>query len=85
MSVVDPVTPTPEPAPTPEPSLTPTRKWWVTQITALAALAVMYVTTGSWDLEESVAAIGLVSQAALGWLTRNEPSLLGTGVKSKVS
>jgi hypothetical protein len=32
----------------------------------------MYVTTGSWDTEETVAAIGIASQAALGWLVRND-------------
>ena len=54
-------------------SLAPTRKWWATQVTALAALAVMYFTTGGWDTEESVAAVGVVSQALIGWLTPNSP------------
>lgn len=50
----------------------PTRKWWATQVTALAAIVTMYFTTGSWDQEESVALVGLVAQAAVGWLTSNE-------------
>jgi hypothetical protein len=51
----------------------PSRKWFATQITALAALGVMWATTGHWDTEETVAAIGLASQAALGYLTPNTP------------
>lgn len=66
-----------------EPSLKPTRKWWVTQITAVTALAVMYLTTGSWDVEESVSAVGIVSQAAIAWLVPNEPTEPATGVEGK--
>ncbi len=49
----------------------PTRKWWAANVTAATALALMYVTTGGWDQEESIALIGLVSQAALSWLIPN--------------
>ena len=69
-----PVNPTPV---TPvEPSLVPTRKWWVAQVTALAAIAVMYLTTGNWDAEESVAAVGWVVQAVGSWLMPNETTAL---------
>jgi hypothetical protein len=61
-------------APVPEPSAAPTRKWWATQVTALAALAVMYFTTGSWNTEESVAAVGVVSQALIAYLVPNDPT-----------
>lgn len=70
-------------AATAEPSLKPTRKWWVTQVTAVAALAVMYLTTGSWDVEESVAAVGIITQALGAWLMPNEPTLPATGVEAK--
>lgn len=60
-----------------EPSLKPTRKWWVTQVTALAALAVMYLTTGAWDTEESIAAVGIVTQAVAAWLIPNDPTAGG--------
>jgi hypothetical protein len=50
----------------------PTKKWWATQVTALSALGVMYVTTGSWDQEETIAAIGIATQAALSWLVPND-------------
>ncbi len=49
----------------------PTRKWAVTQITAVAALLTMWATTGGWDQEETVGLIGLVAQAAIGYLTPN--------------
>jgi hypothetical protein len=51
----------------------PSRKWFATQVTALTALALMWVTTGSWDQEETIAVIGVVSQAALAYLIPNEP------------
>jgi hypothetical protein len=75
---VDPGTPAPQ-----EPSLKPTRKWWATQITALTALAIMYVTTGAWDTEETISAIGIASQAALSWLIPNEATVPRTGVEAK--
>jgi hypothetical protein len=52
----------------------PTKKWWVTQITALSALAIMFVTTGSWDQEETISAIGIVSQAVLSYFKENDPT-----------
>ncbi len=54
----------------------PSRKWFATQVTALTALALMYVTTGAWNQEETIAAIGIVSQAALSWLVPNDPDQL---------
>lgn len=78
MAIVDPV-----PAPPQEPSLKPTRKWWVTQVTALAALATMYLTTGGWDTEESVSAVGIIVQAVAAWLTPNEATVPRTGVEAK--
>lgn len=52
----------------------PSHKWFAAQITALVALATMWATTGNWDQEETIAAIGLVSQAALSYLVRNTDS-----------
>jgi hypothetical protein len=65
---------------TPAPSAAPTKKWIATQITALTALAVMYVTTGSWDQEETISLIGIVSQAALAYLVSNDPTPGGVPV-----
>lgn len=64
-----------------EKSSLPTRKWAVAQITALAAIATMYLTTGSWDIEESVALVGLLVQAATTWLVPNEDTPGGVPVK----
>lgn len=50
----------------------PSRKWFATQVTAIAALPTMWITTQSWDVEESVALIDLVSQAAVGYLVPNQ-------------
>jgi len=63
----------PEPAATTEQATSwrPTRKWAATQVTALTALALMYVTTGGWDTEETISAIGIASQALLGYLIPN--------------
>jgi hypothetical protein len=49
----------------------PSNKWWAARITALTGLAIMWVTTGSWDTEETVAAITLVSAGLISWLVPN--------------
>lgn len=54
----------------------PTNKWLVARITGLTALLTMWATTGSWDLEETVALIGLLSEAAISWLTPNRPPIV---------
>jgi hypothetical protein len=55
----------------------PSRKWLVTQITAVGALLTMFATTGSWDVEESVALIGLVTQALASYVLPNAPDKAG--------
>ena len=49
----------------------PSRKWFAARVTALAGLAVMWATTGTWDQEETIAAITLVSAGLVSWLTPN--------------
>jgi hypothetical protein len=51
----------------------PTRKWGVAQFVAFGALATMYVTTGSWDQEESIYLIGWIVQAGSTYLVANAP------------
>lgn len=63
-------------------SAKPTKKWIVTQITAVAAVATMWVTTGSWDTEETVALIGLLTQASLGYLQPNNDTPGGVPVEA---
>lgn len=50
----------------------PTRKWLAARITALTGVLTMWASTGSWDAEETVAALTFVSAAAVAWLTRND-------------
>lgn len=63
-------------------SALPTKKWIVTQITAVAALLTMWVTTGSWDTEETVALIGLITQATAGYFASNADTPGGVPVQS---
>ncbi len=51
----------------------PTNKWYAARITAIAGIAIMYVTTDGWDDEETVAAITLVSEALIAYLVPNSP------------
>lgn len=51
--------------------MTPSRKWLAARVVAVHALAVMYLTTGSWDVEESIALVGLLSEAAVSYLVPN--------------
>ena len=53
------------------PHLYPTRKWWATQISATTTLAVAWVNAGRWDKPLTIAAIGVVSQAAIVYLVPN--------------
>jgi len=49
----------------------PTRKWLVTQITAATALVGAWVGAVGWDRTLTIALIGLISQAAVSYLTPN--------------
>lgn len=51
--------------------LYPTRKWWATQISATTTLAVAWVHAGTWNKSLTIAAIGVVSQAAVVYLVPN--------------
>ncbi len=52
----------------------PTRKWGVNVVTGLGALATMYFTSGTWDVEESISAVGLAVAAISTYLIPNDPS-----------
>lgn len=58
----------------------PTNKWIVARITAVVALLTTYLTTGTWDTEESIFAIGIIAEAATSWLTRNDDTPGGVPV-----
>jgi hypothetical protein len=60
----------------------PTRKWMATQSTALATLAVSWVNAGTWNKPLSIAAIGVASQAVVGYLVPNADQAKGQPVPS---
>lgn len=49
----------------------PTRKWFATQITATAALIASWIAAAEWDKALTISLVGLVSQAAVGYLLPN--------------
>jgi hypothetical protein len=56
----------------------PTRKWLARTIIGAIGGATMYVLTGSWDQEESIALLTLAGGASTSYLLPNEPSNDGT-------
>jgi hypothetical protein len=60
----------------------PTRKWFATQMTALAALLIAWVNAGEWNKTLTVALIGLLSQAVVGYLVPNTNTPGGVPVKA---
>lgn len=57
-------------------SARPTNKWLAALVTGLGTIAVMALTTGTWDTEESVALVGLVVERTVSYLTPNVPPVL---------
>ena len=51
--------------------MTPSRKWWAARVVAIHAVVVMWLTTGSWDVEESIALAGLLTEASVSYLVPN--------------
>jgi hypothetical protein len=49
----------------------PTRKWIATQVTAVAAFTIAWVTAAEWNSTLSIALIGLISQAVISYLVPN--------------
>lgn len=50
----------------------PSRKWFAARVIAVTGLVTMWLSTGSWDTEESIALVSLVSAGAVAYLTPNE-------------
>ena len=61
----------------------PTNKWFATQTTAVAALLIAFVNAGAWDKTLSIALIGLLSQAAIGYLVPNSDAPGGVPTRSE--
>jgi hypothetical protein len=62
--------------------LLPTRKWWATQVTALAGLITAWLVAGAWDRPLSITAVTLGAQALVGYLVPNLPTPGGVPVGS---
>ena len=63
--------PSSDQSPTNRSKWAPSRKWYATLVTALAALLTAWVTAGAWDKTLSIALIGLVGQSVIGYLVPN--------------
>jgi hypothetical protein len=59
-----------------QPTARPTNKWLAALVSGLGTIAVMALTTGSWDTEESVALVGLLVERMVSYLVPNEPPIL---------
>ena len=57
--------------------LAPTRKWFTALITGVGAILVTGVSTGTWGRELAAAAIGLVVQLSIAYLTPNHDTMGG--------
>ncbi len=64
-------------------SVIPTRKWIATQVTAVAALLTAWVTAGEWNETLSIALIGLIAQAVIGYLLPNAETPGGVPLKKE--
>ena len=62
----------------------PSRKWFVTQVTALAALATAWIQAGEWSTTLSVMAVGIVSQAVIAYLVPNQEPVSREGLKTRI-
>lgn len=49
----------------------PNRKWAAARVTAVGALATMWVSTGTWDQPESALAVALAVEAVTSYLVPN--------------
>lgn len=58
-----------------------TRKWMARTVVAIGGLATMFLTTGTWDTEESLMAVTIVVGAITSLLVPNEAG--NSGVPSE--
>jgi hypothetical protein len=60
----------------------PTKKWWATQITALTAWLIALIQNDfNFDTTILIALVGILSQAAIGWLVSNSDEPGGVPTK----
>jgi cobalamin synthase len=62
----------------------PTRKWFATQITALAGWFIAFITANfHWTTTIIIALVTIVSQAAIGWLVPNNQTPGGVPARTR--
>lgn len=62
----------------------PTRKWIATQVAATAALITAWISAGEWNSTLWIAVVGLLTQAAVGYLLPNADTPGGVPVRNDV-
>lgn len=55
----------------------PTRKWWAARIVAGGTLLTLFIQTDSWDKEEWIMLVGLITEAAVSYLLPNDKTVGG--------
>jgi hypothetical protein len=64
-----------------ERSAIPTHKWIATQILAVSALATAWMTAVEWDRTLTISAIGVLTQAVVGYLLPNADTPGGVPIR----
>ena len=54
--------------------MTPSRKWAAARITAVTAFTIAWIEAGTWNTTLAVMAVGIISEAAIAYLTPNTPT-----------
>jgi hypothetical protein len=63
----------------------PTRKWIAIQLTAIAGLVTAWLSVGEWNSTLTIALVGLLTQAAVGYLVPNADTPGGVPVPQAVA
>lgn len=82
-NIADATTPPASAAPATK-SLWPTRKWWAATVTAIVALATMYLSTHEFSPEFQIALLGAIGQAIVTYLLPNVDAPGGVPLKPPV-
>src|SRR4051794_11230175 len=62
-------------------SLIPTRKWFATQVTALAGWAIALINVGHWTATIKITLVTIIAQALIGWLVPNDLTPAGVPLR----
>jgi hypothetical protein len=75
-------TPTPVQSDPAQKSWQPTRKWIAATVTALGAIAVLWIQAGSFSMAVGIALVGAIVQALVTYLLPNENTPGGVPLRS---